>query len=231
MSLVLLPGFMLDADLWRDVEPALARLGPILHGDLFQDGTIGDMARRVLAAAPPRFVLVGFSMGGYVAREIARLAPARVAALVLVATSARADSDAQKARREAIAQRPAETAFRGLSRTALAAALHPDRAGDAALVERLRAMGDRLGPAVFARQSGLRRDAPDTRLAGIACPTLVIAAGQDRLRSLAEAEELRAGIPGAVLRVVQDSGHMIPIEAPEALARLILDWLPGQAET
>ncbi|MGG5886451.1 alpha/beta fold hydrolase [Falsiroseomonas sp. HC035] len=230
MSVVLLPGYMLDADLWREVEPALAPLGPVLHGDLFQDDTIAGMARRVLEAAPQHFVLVGFSMGGYVAREVARMAPARVAALVLVATSARADSDVQRARREAIGRRPAETAFRGLSRTALAASLHPDRAGDAALLGRLRAMGDRLGGTVFARQSRLRRDAPDTRLGDIACPTLVVAADHDRLRSLAEAEELRDGIPGAVLRVVRGSGHMIPIEAPEALARLVLDFV-AQTET
>lgn len=229
MSLVLLPGFMLDATLWEETEPLLAALGPIHHGDLFRDATLEDMARRVLESAPERFVLIGFSMGGYVAREMARMAPGRVRALVLVATSGRADSPALAASRQAIAARPSDSAFRGMSRAALARSVHPDRAGDTALIERLRAMGMRLGAEVFLRQSSLRRPLPDGRLGEIRCPTLVIAAAQDLLRSLEEAEELRAGIPGAALRVIEGSGHMLPIEAPEALAGAILDWLPPDA--
>ena len=110
MSLVLLPGFMLDAGLWDDMAPLLAPLGPIHHGDLFQDETLDGMAARVLAAAPDRFVLVGFSMGGFVARQIARMAPERVRALVLVATSARGDSASQQARRRAANEKAAARA-------------------------------------------------------------------------------------------------------------------------
>ncbi|MBU8543006.1 MULTISPECIES: alpha/beta fold hydrolase [Roseomonadaceae] len=230
MSLVLLPGFMLDAGLWDDMAPLLAPLGPIHHGDLFRDETLEGMARRVLEAAPARFVLVGFSMGGFVAREVARMAPGRVRALVLIATSARGDSASQRARRHAVAGRPADSAFRGMSRTAIARGLHPSRAGDAALVDRLRGMGDRLGGEVFLRHTLLPRPAFDDRLGEIACPTLVIAAAQDALRSLAEAEELRDGIPGASLRVIEGSGHMLPVEMPVELARLILDFV-AQAET
>lgn len=226
MSLVLLPGFMLDAGLWDDMAPLLAPLGPIHHGDLFQDETLDGMAARVLAAAPDRFVLLGFSMGGFVARQIARMAPERVRALVLVATSARGDSASQQARRRALEGRPADQAFRGMSRSAIARGLHPDRAGDTALVDRLRGMGDRLGGAVFLRQSRLARPDFDTRLGEITCPTLVVAAAQDALRSVAESAEIAAGIPGARLRVIEGSGHMLPVEAPEELARLILDFVP-----
>lgn len=226
MGVVLLPGFMLDAGIWDEMVPLLAPLGPVHHGDLFQDGTLEGMAARVVSAAPERFVLVGFSMGGFVAREVARMAPARVQALVLVATSARGDSASQQARSRAL---DVQTAFRGMSRSAVARGLHPDRAKDAALVDRLRGMGDRLGGDVFLRQSRLPRPDFDTRLAEITCPTLVVAAAQDALRSLAEAEELAAGIPGARLRVIEGSGHMLPVEAPEALARLILDFVPPPA--
>jgi pimeloyl-ACP methyl ester carboxylesterase len=101
MTLVLLPGFMTDPDLWADMLPSLAPLGPILHGDLSRDATIDAMARRVAAEAPDRFTLIGFSMGGYVAREITRLAPERVRALVLIATSPRADTPGQARRKTA----------------------------------------------------------------------------------------------------------------------------------
>ncbi|MCJ2137137.1 alpha/beta hydrolase [Methylobacterium sp. J-026] len=229
MNLLLLPGFMTDADLWSDVADRLAQVGPIAHGDLSRDATIRAMADRAIAAAPDRFALVGFSMGGCVAREIARRAPERVRALVLIATSARADTPAQAQRKAAAVDHVRRRGFAGLSRSAILQSVHPERAGDAALIARIRRMGDRLGGPVFLRQAGQARDSDQARLGLIACPTRVVAAAQDALRGLDEALELQAGIPGAVLTVLDGSGHMLPLEAPAALADAIVPWLMAQA--
>ncbi|SFE56503.1 alpha/beta fold hydrolase [Methylobacterium sp. 13MFTsu3.1M2] len=229
MNLVLLPGFMTDADLWSDVVARLAEVGPITHGDLARDAAIADMARRVVAEAPPRFGLVGFSMGGYVARAVARLVPDRVEALVLVATSSRADTPAQARRKAAAVAHIRQQGYRGLSRSAILQSVHPDRAGDGALLSRIRQMGDRLGGEVFLRQAGQARESDGDRLGAIGCPTLVVAAAQDALRSLDEARELRDGIPGATLRVIDGSGHMLPLEGPDAMADAIVPWLRAQA--
>jgi pimeloyl-ACP methyl ester carboxylesterase len=225
MTLLLIPGFMADATLWADMVAPLAPLGPLAYADLGQEESIAAMARRVVAEAPPSFVLVGFSKGGYVAREVARRAPTRVTALVLVATSARADSP-ELARQKSVAV-ASGTPFKGLSRAAILSSLHESRAGDEGVVERVRAMGMRLGAGVFARQSRLTRDSDLDRLGEIRCPTLVVAAAEDRLRGLDEARELQAGIPGASLAILEGSGHMLPIEAPDVLARTILEWLAG----
>ena len=225
MSLVLIPGYMADASLWDDMAAALAPAGPLHHASLAHDDTIPEMARRLLAEAPARFVLVGFSMGGYVAREAARRAPERVRGLVLVATSSRSDTRQQAAAKRLAIEGVETGGFGGLSRAAAAASVHPDRAGDADLIERIRAMGRRLGRDAFLRQSRLQRVGDADRLGAIGCPTLVIAAGRDRLRGVAESEELRDAIPGATMAVVAEAGHMLPIEAPEALAALILAWL------
>ncbi|RVT90010.1 alpha/beta hydrolase [Rhodovarius crocodyli] len=217
MPLLLLPGFMLDADLWRDVEPGLRQFGPILHADLGQDDTLAGMARRALDMAPPRFAVVGFSMGGYVAREILRQAPERVSKLALVATSARGDSQVQARRRAS-----ADVAFRGLSRSAVARSL---REPDDVLITRIQAAGERMGADAFRRQSLLEREDQVGRLDYITCPTLVVAGAEDRLRSLEEAQELRDGIPGATLTIVEGVGHMIPMEAPERLAGILSAFL------
>jgi pimeloyl-ACP methyl ester carboxylesterase len=225
MSLLLVPGFMADETLWADLEAPLAPFAPLYYADLRHDGSIEAMARRALDAAPPSFLLVGFSMGGYVAREIARLAPERVRALVLIATSTRPDTPALRQRKGAIGNASPMIAFSGLSRIAVASSLHPKDRNNEALIERVRAMGMRLGGEVFRRQSMLERPGDLDRLDEIRCPTLVVAAAQDQLRSIEEARELQAGIPGATLEVVEDTGHMIPIEAPQRLAGIIVPWL------
>src|SRR5690606_6683333 len=95
--LLLLPGLLCDARLWRDQIETLGT--SVTIADLTRDDSIGAMAGRALAAAPPRFALAGLSMGGYVALEIMRRAPGGVSRLILFDTSARQDTEAQSRRR------------------------------------------------------------------------------------------------------------------------------------
>ncbi len=227
-NIVLVPGYMLDRDLWAEFEAGLAAVGPqglsLHHADLSQDATIETMAARLLAAAPERFVLVGFSMGGYVARTVVRSAPQRVLALVLIATSSEADSDIQRQRKEAVARSFDPSRFAGLSRSAVLSSVAPAHA-DSSIIGRIQAMGDRLGGGVFQRQSALVRTSDADRLGEISCPTLIVAGAEDRLRRLDEAKALHDGIPHSTLAVVPGSGHMIPLEAPEDLVEIVAPWL------
>jgi pimeloyl-ACP methyl ester carboxylesterase len=223
MNIVVTPGFMLDADLWTDTHVALEEIGPVLCADFSEGTSIEAFAEKLLEdALPGPFLLIGFSMGGYVARQALRRAPDRVAALVMCGTSARGDG-ALQARRQASAGAKSAKAFTGLSRNAILRAFATDDA-DPGLVERVRQMGDELGGEVFMRQSNLHRAGDLELLDQIRCPTLVIAGENDRLRSIVESEELRDGIPGATMTVMQGVGHMMPMEAPDALSRIIIDW-------
>lgn len=223
MAIVLVPGFMLDDDLWTDIEAALEPFGPLIHADPAQGASIGGMAQAALDAAPEEFALIGFSMGGYVAREMVRLAPGRVEKLVLIATSSRGDGDLQAQRKQAAA---AARSFAGAGRKSIRQSLAPAREEDTGLVERIHAMSVRLGGEVFARQAAFHRETDTGSLDQIQCPVLVIAGDEDRLRSLEEARELQAGIPGAQLAILP-SGHMIPLEDPAGLASLLVDFLKG----
>ncbi len=225
MTAVLISGYMADDTLWDDMAGALAGIGPLTFFNLNHGDSIVAIAKHALLSCPPQFVLIGFSMGGYVAREMARQAPDRVTALVLIATAASAETQQRSTLKATAVQALSATSFRGLSRVAIAASLHPDHATDAALIARVRDMGTRLGGEAFVSQSKVRRDGDADRLAEIGCPTLVVAAAQDQLRSVEEARELCSGIPDATLKVIENSGHMIPFEQPAALAAAILDWL------
>lgn len=217
-NIVLLPGSMCDSDLWRDMVPDLAPLGQLHYGNLFEDDTLEGMARRVLGEAPERFVLVGFSMGGFVARVLALMAPGRVTGVAFVATSARGFTDEERARRMAGAKHPG-------GGNGVARGLHPDRERDPGLLDRLRGMQRRLGPEVWKRQAALvRRDAYDD-LERIACPALVVACRQDRFRAFAETERMAKHLPNARFEEIADCGHMAPLEKPRELAALLANWI------
>lgn len=215
--MLLIPGFMLDDDLWRNMQ--LERLGPelfnrVIHADTTRDDTLADMAERAIAALDGPALVVGFSMGGYIAREVAYRAPEKVAGLALVATSSRAHGPQPAL--------PDHASFSQIGRSAVIRSLHPDHRSDA-LIQRVQAMSQRLGGAVFQRQSRLDRPDDTARLGTITCPTIVVAAAQDQLRTLEESRVLQAGISGSRLIVVEKSGHLIPIEQPDQLAGCIAE--------
>jgi len=219
-TLVLLPGFMCDADLWADMVPDLGKIGHLHYGNVYADDTLEGMARRVLSEAPEKFVLIGFSMGGFVARVLTLLAPDRVAGVAFVATSAREYTMEERERRRQgflPGNRPKTNGN--------ALGLHPDRDRDPVLLDRLRGMQKRLGPEVRKRQSALIRRDGYQDLKRIACPAVVIACRQDRLRTLAETERMAENLPQARFEVIEDCGHMAPLERPRELATLLADWV------
>src|SRR4051794_31005612 len=89
------PGLNCSARLYGPQLPVLWRFGPTMIADHRRDDTMDAIAGRILAAAPPRFALLGLSMGGYIALTIMRMAPERVARLALLDTSARPDRPEQ----------------------------------------------------------------------------------------------------------------------------------------
>lgn len=226
--LVLLPGLLCDAALWAPQVSVLRGLAdPIMIGDLTRNDSIGGMAEAVLAQAPPRFALAGLSMGGYCAFEIMRRAPERVTRLALLDTSARPDTDEQRARRRGLIELAEKGEFKGVTPRLLPLLIHPDRLGDEALKATVMGMAERVGKEAFLRQQKAIMGRPDSRpdLGRIACPTLVLVGRQDALTPVAVHEEMAAGIPGARLVIVEDCGHLSTLEKPEAVNAALEDWL------
>ena len=223
-NLILCPGFMNDHGLWAHMEKSLAAFGRCQFADQSQDSSFADIARRVLRTSPTQFILIGFSMGGYVAREVLRQAPQRVSGLVLINTSARPDTENVKDRNRELIKVTQSRGFRGLSPKALRNSLHPSRHQDEKLLDTLQSMALRMGEAAFINQLAIKRGDDRPTLEYIKCPTLVIWSRQDALRTLKEARELEDGIPKARLEIIEDSGHMTPLEQPEKLLQAVLNW-------
>lgn len=225
--LILLPGLLCDTALWRGQVDDLADIAAPSVADMTRDDSVAAMARRVLAAAPPRFALAGLSMGGYVAQEIMRQAPERVERLALLDTSARADTAEQTARRRGLIELAEKGEFRGVTPRLLPVFLHPSRLEDAALTGAVRAMTERVGKDAFLRQQNAIMARPDSRpsLAAIQCPTLVLCGRDDQLTPLELSEEIAALIRGARLAIVENCGHLSTMERPWEVSVLMRQWL------
>lgn len=204
--------------------PDLEAIGSLHFGNVYEDDSLEGMARRVLAGAPERFVLVGFSMGGFVARVLTLMAPERVAGVAFVASSARGYSDEERARRQS-GYRPGDRPPRAAGAVSNAMGLHPDRDTDPALLDRLRGMQRRLGPEVRKRQAAVVRLDGYTDLERVTCPSLVVACRQDRLRTFAETERMAQALPNSSFSILEDCGHMAPLEKPKELSALLGAWI------
>ena len=227
IPILLIPGINCTAELYAHQVPALWQFGPVTVANHTMGRSMAEFAGAILADAPPRFALAGFSMGGYIAFEILRQARDRVLRLALVDSSARPDTpEASEKRRSAIAL--AEQGKLNLvAAQGFKSVVHPDHAGDKALLAIHMRMSMAVGPEVYARQQQATITRPDARgeLAGIECPTLVVVGDGDQLAPPEAAEEMVAGIPGARLVIVGSAGHLTPLEQPDAVTKALVEWL------
>lgn len=211
MPLVLLPAMGCDGQLWAR---QILDLGAVAHpmlGDLTVDDTLEAMAARVLAHAPPRFAIAGVSLGGYVALEVIRQAPARVERVALFGTRA-----SMRLRRRSVAEQ-------GL----LATAPHADPTLTPIVSGPVQAMAERVGTAVFERQQRALLARPDIEpaIAAVHVPTLVAVGERDRICLPADARALSARIAQAHFREIRQCGHLPPLERPGEVTMLLREWL------
>lgn len=229
MPILLVPGLVSSPRIFAPVVPALWRFGPVTVANHVRDDSMGAIARRILAEAPPRFALAGHSMGGYIAFEIMRQAPERVARLALINTQARPDMPEATARRRGMIARAKAGEYRGVLGELFPGFVHPSRRGDASLCQLVYDMGEDVGVEGFVRQQTAVMSRPDSRptLAWIKCPTLVLSGDEDHTISNALSAEMADGIPGARLVILPDCGHLPQPEQPKATADAMVEWLRG----
>ena len=227
MPILLVPGLVSSPRIYAPVVPALWRFGPVTVANHIRDDNMGAIARRFLAEAPPRFALAGHSMGGYIAFEIMRQAPERVAKLALINTQARPDTPEATARRLGMMARAIAGEYRAVLDELFPGFVHPSRRGDAALRQLVYDMGEDVGVEAFVRQQQAVITRPDSRpvLAWIRCPTLVLTGDEDNTIPNSLSVEMANGIHGAKLVILANCGHLPQPEQPQATADALVEWL------
>jgi pimeloyl-ACP methyl ester carboxylesterase len=227
MPILLIPGLGGSPRIYAPVAAALWQLGPVTVANHVRDDNMAVIARRILAEAPPRFALAGHSMGGYIAFEIMRQAPDRVAKLALINTQARPDSEEARERRKALIARVKGGDYHSVLDDLYPSFVHPSRHGDAALRQVVHDMGDDVTAEGFVRQLTAIMARPDSRptMAAIRCRTLVLTSDTDNTLSNTLSKEMAEGIPDARLVVIPDCGHLPQLEKPRETADALTAWL------
>jgi pimeloyl-ACP methyl ester carboxylesterase len=211
---------------WAPTHPGFGRSGdaPWMEG-------IDDLARLYLwfvdAAGLERPHLLGHSIGGWMAAEMAAMNPHAVARVVLVAPAGLKPEEGEIL--DIFYYPPPQL---------LGLTVHDPRAipewealfgraptpAEAELAERNREMTARLAWKPYMHNPRLAHFLPR-----VANPALIVWGRQDRIVPVACGEQYRRLLPHATLTVLEQCGHLPPIEHPEAFARLVIEFLEGSA--
>lgn len=244
--ILLVHGFPLDHTMWEPQIAALAERYRVIAPDLrgFGQSSLGqiDPSRGVsmeqyaddladlldaLGITAP-IVLVGLSMGGYIAWQFARNYPERLRALVQLDTRAIADNDEARAGRLKMADSVAEW---GSGRVAemMGPKLFSQRAFEKQpeIVSAVRRVVEGTSPAAIAAAQRGMAARPDVTasLPSIRVPTLVIVGSDDVISPPPEMQSIANAIPGAEFVVIPNSGHMTTLENPAAVNEAMLRFV------
>jgi pimeloyl-ACP methyl ester carboxylesterase len=243
VPVVLLHALSLDSSMWTAQSEALRRRGhsviapdqrgfgdtPLGDAPPSLDAVADDLADRLDQQGIDRAALVGASMGGYVAMAFLRRHPGRVLALALLSSRAAADTARERAEREKFADLIVDPSVR----PGLLAATTPKLVGATTRAERPDVLAKVRGTVEAAaagsvawaqRAIALRPDAyPVLRAADV--PAMVVAGDEDELIPASEPREMARTLPLGRLVTIPRTGHLSPMETPEAVTTALLDLL------
>ncbi|MBO9694652.1 MAG: alpha/beta fold hydrolase [Sphingopyxis sp.] len=226
LPIVLITGQLLTDAVWQSLLDAWGDR-EVIVADNRSDDTIEGFARRLLDNAPQKFALVAHAMGGFIAFEVMRRAPGRVAKLALISTLASADGPAQTARRQGYIDLVDSGNFDQVVEERIPILFSEEKRSDERLLGIARQMAADTGAETFLAQQRaiMARIDSRPRLGEIAVPTLLIWGEKDGITSRAHHDEIADAIPGARLEVITGAGHLPTVEAPEAVLPLLTDFI------
>ncbi len=210
MRIVLLHAFPLDERMWAPQLEALE--GEDVYAPSLYDlggNSVDGWAEHVLERADGELVVVGASLGGYVALAMARTSPDRVSALLLAGSRATADPPERREVRDRMLDVVREEGIEGWNRE-----FSPPGPADRTTEE--------LVPGIEALRD--RRDATEV-VTAFEGPLVVVVGDQDDLLPVDEARRIAESAPDGRLEVVEGAGHVVSADAPERFNEILLGLL------
>ena len=227
--LLFLPGMMCDAGVFGPQIALMSGHRAVHAAPLTSEDTIEEMADQVLAEAPPRFALVGLSLGGNVAMEIAARAPERLTRLALISTNPLAETPEAAAAREPLMAGAKAGRLEDVIREDMKPEYLAPGYGRVDVLNLYVEMALALGPDVYIRQSRAMQRRPEQRrgLRTLEVSTLVLCGRHDGLNPVRRHELMAELIPGAELEIIEEAGCLPTLEAPALVTTVLERWLRG----
>ena len=226
-TIILIPGLMNDGWVWHGVIGALSRLGPIHIARTDGCDSLAAMARSIAESVNGPMVVIGHSMGGRIALELADQAADRIMGLALLDTGAAGPRAQEAEGRLQVVDLARKEGMASVAQQWMPPMVAPHRREDAVLIEGITAMLLRADAEIFAAQQKALLNRPDRLdlLASLCCPILAVTGSEDNWAPSIQHQEMVDRAPNARLEVVEGAGHMLPVEAPEKLAEILTGFI------
>lgn len=227
LPLVLLGGTLCNGRLWLPMLETL-NVSHVISITLDGADSTEAFAQQLLSTLPPRFCLVGFSLGAMVALQMLADAPQRIAGLALVSVNPLADDPSNAlSRREAVNKVRRQGLEAWLTTTMWPRYVAPAHLEREALHRTLVQMAEESGVETFAQQTEVAISRQDKRssLAMFTGPTLIINGAHDPICTPHHRQLAAEAAACAQQITFSDCGHFLPLEAPERLAFSLRCWL------
>ena len=225
--LVMIPGMMCDERIFAPQIEELVSKRSVHIADISKHDTISDLAADVLSHAPPKFCLIGHSMGGIVAMEICAQDPKRIEKLVLIDTNPLAELEEVKLKREpqisdALSGKLINVIRDEMKPNYLASSENQDIILNICLE-----MALSLGPKVFINQSRALQTRADqqSNIQSINIPVLIMCGSEDKLCTVERHEMMHNMISNSELKIINNAGHMPTLEQPSETTEVLKEWL------
>ena len=225
--LVLIPPMLCDARVFAPLTAALSPDHPICIMPTTGADRMEEIASRILDWAPPKFALLGLSMGGAIALEIIRRAPARVLRVALMDCTSQAETPQTAAAREPLIVAARAGRFKDVVAQEMPASCFAHGPYRRHVLQTVTDMAWAMGPEAYvaqARAMQRRRDHSAT-LRQIRQPALVVCGAEDPVFPVRRHEFMSEMIPYSKLEVIDGAGHLPTLEQPEATVDVLRGWL------
>jgi len=226
-NLIILPGWAGNKFLWEHQCKNLVGICDPKVIVIHDQDTADKMADAVLKQAPEQFILVGHSLGGWIAQHIALKALDRVKKLVLIGTWTGPTTPEFIDLFKKNLQRIKDGDTKALLDELRPRNVFPERQTDAPLMQKIENSQAQFPETGMIKQLEVVLNGGDTAsvLHQIKCPTLIIHGRYDAFFSVSEAAEMAAKIPHAKLTIIEECGHLPSIEQPQAVTALLRLWI------
>lgn len=223
-----LPGTMCDQRLWLPIWDQLPQEFEKQFIGLDQGNSFEALEKHLLNSLPNYPVhLVGFSMGGYVALRFALAYPERIHSLILIASSAKGLKPNELKMRENTLNYLNKVTYNGIALARIRQLVHPTHIQNTEIVEVIKAMDKDLGKSVLISQleATSKRSSLLEHLPQLEMPVFLIGSDHDQIVAQGDLQEMYRELEDGKLAMIEDCGHMIPLEKPWETAQLLTDWI------